>query len=80
MAQVRNEHNLMKDFREEVAMYLQNDEIYHHLEKMKLRKGEKYYLENLIKCYKSLVKKGIINKKELFFLNAWARDIKSISK
>ena len=80
MAQVRNEHNLMKDFREEVAMYLQNDEIYHHLEKIKLRKGEKHYLENLIKCYKSLIKKKIIHKEELLFLNAWARDIRNISK
>lgn len=80
MTQGRNEHNLMKDFIDEVAMYLYNDEIYQHLDKMKLRKGEKYYLENLIKCYKMLISKKIINKKELFFLNAWVKDINSIKK
>ena len=78
MTQRRNEHNLMKDFRDEIIMYLHNDEIYQYLDKMKLKKGEEHYLENLIKCYKMLISKKIINKKELFFLNAWVKDIKSI--
>jgi len=78
MAQIRNQHNLMRDFSEEIPMYIENDKIFHLLDKLNLRKGEDYYSENLIKCYKLLISNDIIKSKELFFLNNWIKDIKNI--
>jgi hypothetical protein len=80
MAQMRNQHNLMHDFCEEIPMYKHNNEIFFLLSKLNLKKGEGYYLENLLKCYKLLISHGIINKNELYFLNAWVKDIKKILK
>ena len=44
--------------------------------KLKLQKGEKYYLYNLLKCYKFLVKNKFINKLEIKYLNAWISEFK----
>ena len=80
MTQKRNQHNLMQDFEQEVPMYLNNKKIFLVLSKLSLKKGEKNYLINLLKCYKALVEKKFISRKELKYLNLWIKDIKHLSK
>ena len=75
MSQFRNEHNLIRDFTDEIPMFENNKIIYKLLLQLKL-KGQKYYSENLYKCYKKLVNEGIL-KKELIYLKAWISDYKN---
>ena len=55
--QLRNIHNLMNDFKDEIPGYLQNKNIVNYLEQLKLRKGIKNINKNLLKCYQFLNKK-----------------------
>ncbi len=80
MSQFRNEHNLIRDFTDEIPMFENNKIIYKLLLQLKLKKGQKYYSENLYKCYKKLVNEGILKKKELIYLKAWISDYKKITK
>jgi hypothetical protein len=77
--QERNEHNLLKDFEDEIPGYLMNVKIQEMLDKLKLKNGEENIPENLLICYEELVRQNIIlNKKELELLEAWLRDIQTI--
>ena len=80
MNQERNFHDLNKDFEQEIPMYLLNKKIYEVLEKLNLKSGTKNYSQNLILSYKILIKKGFIDKKELFYLYAWLSDCKKLIK
>ena len=80
MKQYRNDHNLMNDFKDEVPMYLLDSKINEILQKIKLLKGTKNYLQNLNICYDVLIKNKIFNKDEKYFLRAWTNDIKKIIK
>ena len=44
-------------------MYIENKSILNLLNNLKLKKGEKNYLSNLLKCYKCLIKEKIFQKK-----------------
>ena len=79
MSQFRNQHDLMKDFIDEIPMFENNKLIYNTINKLKLKKGKKYYAENMYKCYKKIVDLNIIKKKELFFLRAWMLDLKKLT-
>jgi hypothetical protein len=78
MFQKRNEHNLYKDFKDEIDLYLYNKKIINLILNLNLKKGEKNYLSNILKCYKLLIKKKFIKKTELKYLNAWIFDINKI--
>ncbi len=78
MRQDRNDHNLISDFRQEIPMYLMDQEIQNHLLKLKLKKGINNYLDNLNICYESLIKKNIISDNEKLFLKAWTKDYEKI--
>jgi len=78
--QKRNPHILMKDFKDEIPVYLDVDSIYRSLKKIKLKKGHNNYLSNLIKCYQKLCKEGFFAKKEMTLLNAWKKDIQKLIK
>lgn len=80
MRQNRNDHNLMNDFKEEVPMYLLDFKINEILQKIRLPKGVKNYLNNLNLCYDTLIKNQIFHKDEKIFLKAWSNDIKRIIK
>ena len=80
MYQKRNYHNLIKDFEQESQMYLNNKKIFNLLNKLKLEKGSKKYLKNLVISYKSLIKKKFISTSELKYLNAWIKDCKFLLK
>jgi len=79
--QERNEHNLLKDFKDEVPGYLNNVEICKTLQNLKLKSGKNYLYDNLKICYNELVKRNWIdNEKELFLLDLWIKDLKTINK
>ncbi|NER05570.1 MAG: DUF288 domain-containing protein [Okeania sp. SIO3C4] len=78
--QERNEHNLMKDFEDEVSGYLNNDKIAQALSETKLKSGEQYLCENLQKCYDVLINLGVISSQESELVEAWINDISLMSK
>jgi hypothetical protein len=80
MFQKRNFHNLLKDFEQEIPMYLNNKNIFNLLSNLNFKKGIKNYLWNLRLAYKSLIKNNFISKSELVFLNAWINDMMLLSK
>jgi len=77
--QERNEHNLLRDFRDEVPGYLENARICELLGQLRLKSGEDAVSDNLRVCYEALVRNGIFPKKELVLLNAWVADLKEIT-
>lgn len=75
--QERNEHSLLRDFRDEVPGYLNNDKIRKKLEDLDLKQGKEPVdvLENLYKCYESLVRANIVPKEELELVRSWSDDL-----
>lgn len=75
--QERNEHNLMRDFRDEVPGYLHNKEIGDALGNLQVRAGVEQLGENLLICYEQLVRMELIDAKELDLINAWSEDLQA---
>jgi hypothetical protein len=75
--QERNEHNLMRDFNDEIPGYLNNDNIKTSLLNMKLDSNIKNINDNVTKCYRLLIKMNLIDKKELILLESWLKDLKN---
>ena len=80
VVQKRNEHDLMRDFKDEVCGYENNFNIMNCLMKLNLKPGIKNIKHNMILCYKELIHINLINKKELKLLKAWFIDLKKVSK
>lgn len=75
VVQERNEHNLMRDFADEIPGYLNNEAIREVLEGTALTAGAGEIPDNLRRCYRSLVRLGVIAEQELFLLDAWLQDL-----
>lgn len=75
--QERNEHAIIKDFKDEISGYCNNGEIMDRLMKLDLEEGVEAIPENLIRCYRTFIKMSLIEEKELALLEAWITDIKS---
>lgn len=75
MRQERNEHNLMKDFADEVPGYLNNKMIVNALGELKLKSGIENIADNLRACYEQLVSMSLVGPEELPLLDAWLGDI-----
>lgn len=73
--QERNEHNLMRDFKDEVPGYLQNRRIAEILGEVSLRAGTEHTGANLRACYEALVRDGILEQREIPLLDAWLADL-----
>jgi len=73
--QERNEHNLMRDFRDEVPGYLHNAAICEALAGLKLAPGVERLGENLLACYARLVEMSLVGREELPLLAAWLEDL-----
>lgn len=71
--QIRNKHNLLNDFKQEIEGYTRYEEFVNILEKVKLKKGEKFINSNLILLYKILIKNNFFKKKEMLILKNWLR-------
>jgi len=76
--QERNEHNLMKDFQDEIPGYLNNNRIVDALAELKLKQGIENLSENLLTCYNKLIEIEVIGKEEIYLLNAWLNDLKML--
>jgi len=76
--QERNEHNLMRDFADEVPGYLHNRKIAENLERLRLSPGLENIGESLIRCYEELVRLTVIGAEEMPLLRAWLQDFSTI--
>jgi STELLO glycosyltransferases len=73
--QERNEHNLMRDFADEVPGYLNNTRIATELDALPLAPGLKKIPDNLRLCYHKLVELELVGAQEIELLEAWLRDL-----
>jgi hypothetical protein len=71
--QVRNDHNLMKDFSDEIIGYTNNNLIIKILSELNLKEGKENISSNLILCYQKLIDLGLVGKEELELLKAWVQ-------
>lgn len=75
--QLRNAHDLMKDFESEIPMYL-NTNVSDIV--MSVISEEKDIYSNLLESYKALLKDGIVIAEEITNLENWIKDVKKISE
>ena len=80
MFQARNEHNLTRDFADEIPGYLDNARIMELLCSTKLSENPKQIGQNMRICYEQLVEAKIVGQNELHFVDLWLKDIKQFSK
>jgi hypothetical protein len=76
--QARNEHDLAKDFADEVAGHLANRAICSALETLDLAAGADQLGENMRRAYGLLVERGWLDEQELVLLEAWLSDVETI--
>ncbi|HLP83075.1 MAG TPA: STELLO glycosyltransferase family protein [Phycisphaerales bacterium] len=76
--QLRNDHNLMRDFEDEVSGYTQNAKICAALGALELKAGEQYTSANVRACFAELVSKGFLPERELELLDAWLHDLAKV--
>jgi|SRR5947209_4888886 len=79
MWQERNEHNLMRDFADEVPGYLHNDRIRRALEETPLAGGLGNISRDLRKCYDTLIALEVVGADEAPLLDAWIADLEHVS-
>lgn len=77
--QERNEHNLMKDFEDEIPGYTNNFNICRELQELELKSGQENIIDNLITCYQKLIDINVIGKEEMVLLKTWISDISKLS-
>ncbi len=75
--QARNQHDLMRDFADEIPGYLRNAEICEALSRLQLQAGIEHLSDNLNVCYEELVRMNVVDVKELELLGAWIDDVKA---
>jgi hypothetical protein len=73
--QERNEHNLMRDFADEVPGYLHNDRIRKTLEDLPIAAGITAIPDNVRMAYKALMDMELVGKEEEALLDAWLTDL-----
>src|ERR1044071_2658594 len=78
--QERNEHNLMRDFRDEVPGYLNNSAICEALDKLSLPSGVDKINDNLLSCYEQLIRMELVGREELDLVEAWTSDLEETSR
>lgn len=74
--QDRNEHDLMKDFEQEIPGYLNNDRIVEILGGLKLSGS---VIENLLSCYEVLIENSILPILEWDSLKEWVKDLEYVN-
>ena len=77
--QERNEHNLMRDFADEIPGYLHNRTIAARLADLNLQPGLDHIGENLVRCYELLVSLNLIPQIEIPLVEAWVQDLSALS-
>ena len=77
VTQERNEHNLLRDFEDEISGYLGNGKIIDLLGKLNLKSGPDNIRANLEACYPGMIKHGFFKPVEESLLQAWLHDLDS---
>ena len=72
--QIRNEHDLMKDFEGEIEGYINNKKIIKTLESTDLSSSPNATGNNLYICYEKLVDNNILPAQELELVQCWLQD------
>jgi hypothetical protein len=78
VVQDRNDHDLMRDFEDEVAGYLGNRRIGRLLADLPLQGGAENIAADMRTCYRTLVDNGFIGRDELPLLDAYLSDMSRI--
>ena len=71
VVQDRNEHDLMRDFNDEIPGYQRNRILVQVLADTPLQAGEGAVADNLMRCYEALVAQGFFASEELDLVKAW---------
>ncbi len=77
--QARNEHSLIRDFRDEIPGYLNNVRIMEILSNLPLSDAPDDTGNNLRRCYESLVEAELVPPEELHLVDLWLQDIASFT-
>ena len=77
--QKRNIHNLYNDFKLEIPVYIDVENLIKELNTIKIYNAKDYMLINLFNCYKKLVDKKFFDKRELKLIKLWCEDISEIA-
>jgi hypothetical protein len=75
VCQDRNEHNLMRDFQDEIPMYVDIVSVVKLLEGIALSES---LLSSLVQVYTALFEQQIVNQSELAAANAWIKDLQAL--
>jgi len=78
VTQIRNSHDLLIDFKEEIDCYLQAENIWKCLSEIDPEAVYGEITGALLKVYKHLVEKGFIPQEEIIILESWISDIEII--
>ena len=73
--QDRNEHDLMRDFAEEIPGYLNNERICKTLEDADFKSGAGALPDNLLKAYELMVGLELVDARENELVSAWVDDM-----
>lgn len=79
ISQQRNPHDLMQDFRAELAGYLDNRAMCTVLEQLDLLPGPEQIAGNMRTAYGALVANGWLDPRELALLDAWLADVAAVT-
>jgi hypothetical protein len=80
VSQLRNDHDLMRDFRDEVPGYLHNRTIAERLSALPLKAGTEWLGGNLLACYEELARAGVMESREIPIVEAWCEDWRRIER
>ncbi|MET0179179.1 MAG: STELLO glycosyltransferase family protein [Novosphingobium sp.] len=78
VVQDRNDHDLMRDFADEISGYLGNRGIGEALSGLALAPGAANIPDNMRACYARLVADGHVGEGELALLDAWLEDLAAL--
>ncbi len=73
--QERNEHDLHRDFVDEMCGYEHNQRMCDALNELSLKPGIEHIQNNLYRCYELLVNENYLDARELVLLSTWLNDI-----
>lgn len=79
MVQERNEHDLMRDFEDEIPGYRSNERIRLLLADLDLQPGSDGIGPNLQACYRALVIEELVGTRELDLVDLWLEDVRAVS-
>jgi hypothetical protein len=80
VVQERNEHNLMKDFNDEIIGYQNNRKIQQEFDKIPLKTGKENTKSNMFLCYEKLIQMQLVGKKEIALLTIWFNDLEKTAE